>query len=857
MSCDYKGNQEIARLKYCSATPCTHDVTYHNNTISSFAPPSLPPPLSLLSLSLAAMITSSQRDLYSGVLHKCGGRIKSWTKRWMILKSDYCLYYYKDANKGHLGAISLRDPKFKIRLGQRSDVSWPKHVNLTDTLALVTTPRTYFMYADSRKEADEWRKVLEDAHQELVEVVRTKSFSGYRSAAMSERDAALSSHSMVVGTESPTRLNGARMANRTDSLTSDASSVFGRQFVLSTSSEMDVLTPGSIDAVYDVVVQPLAEDKPHRQDSGDGKTSGDGDCGGGERGGGERGDGERGDGERGGGERGDGDCGGGERGGVCGAWEDPEEALYSVPPVDSNVFEASPKPLKKKLSEGFLSSDEEYNDYVVPPDASPSCPQNISVIVERKEAEPDGKGVEPSGEEAGLIDVDRHPERCLSQNSLEAFYDFAREVAEEGEGGGAMYDAVTSTADSSQELEGEKYEQIDFGTKEPQNSKPMENGESDAERHKKISALNQPLPPPPLLCSHQDSKSGASKQSASLIYEDIPDLPVPASTSNQQQQQQQVEALYEPVAVSRVDNPYSQVEYEEERESEGVGSANIPEAAPRGGDTPPLPPRDHTLSPPSSNSLPPSLPAKNDDVTTPRPVPKPRTSNLSQSPSDRQDPCQLPSDKQDSARSPSNTHESDQLPSNRPSSTHSQSAISPRTSPSTSPRTSPLLPTKISHAPSPSAGVSSHSTSTASSKHCMYCLASPSLIACIYMYSHACSYLCNLIVFPFLCRFPYQPRSDHRSPVHPSPPPPPSRSPRESSALRPPPTHEFPPDPPPPSSHIVESPTQKRLHIPQSPITGTVAMVTRTAWKVLIVREHAPLKRRYVSISNLIYLIYL
>lgn len=123
------------------------------------------------------------KDLFSGVLNKCGAKIKSWNKRWFVLKSDYCLYYYKDTAKGHLGAISLRDPKFKVRKGSVSDTAWPKGVSMDNTFAVVTSHRTYCMYSSAKEEVEEWMRVLNAARTKLLEEANSANrlLSGTRS----------------------------------------------------------------------------------------------------------------------------------------------------------------------------------------------------------------------------------------------------------------------------------------------------------------------------------------------------------------------------------------------------------------------------------------------------------------------------------------------------------------------------------------------------------------------------------------------------------------------------------------------------------------------------------------------------
>lgn len=103
------------------------------------------------------------KEVHSGVIHKVGGKVKSWHKRWMILRTDHTLQYYKDASKGSLGSITLSDPKFEIRTGAPGDTSWPKNCNLENSLVIITTGRVYYMYTDSQKEAEDWIRIIRDS----------------------------------------------------------------------------------------------------------------------------------------------------------------------------------------------------------------------------------------------------------------------------------------------------------------------------------------------------------------------------------------------------------------------------------------------------------------------------------------------------------------------------------------------------------------------------------------------------------------------------------------------------------------------------------------------------------------------
>lgn len=141
--------------------------------------------IDLLSMATVALKGDLQ-DVFTGVLHKCGGKVKSWNKRFFVLKSDYCLYYYKDASKGALGSISLRDPKFEARKGTASDMSWPRQTKLDCTMAIVTSYRTYCMYSLYSHEIEEWIKMLTKAKELVHTNSENKLLSGARSASSSQ-----------------------------------------------------------------------------------------------------------------------------------------------------------------------------------------------------------------------------------------------------------------------------------------------------------------------------------------------------------------------------------------------------------------------------------------------------------------------------------------------------------------------------------------------------------------------------------------------------------------------------------------------------------------------------------------------
>lgn len=132
-------------------------------------------------------LQGENQELFSGVLHKVGGKVKSWNKRFFVLKSDYCLYYYKDTSKGALGTISLRDPKFNARKGEAGDMSWPRQTKLDCTMAIVTSHRTYCVYCEFAHEIEEWIRVLTKTKEKVIGQFRAenKLLSGARSSSSS------------------------------------------------------------------------------------------------------------------------------------------------------------------------------------------------------------------------------------------------------------------------------------------------------------------------------------------------------------------------------------------------------------------------------------------------------------------------------------------------------------------------------------------------------------------------------------------------------------------------------------------------------------------------------------------------
>ena len=115
--------------------------------------------------------------VYKGVLHKLGGNVKSWTKRWMVLKTDNVLYYYKDPTKAPQGKIPLTDHMFHAKEGREGDLNWPKIVKIDRTVVIRTSYRIYYMYAENHEEAAEWIKQLQSARDKFPNKVTPRQVS--------------------------------------------------------------------------------------------------------------------------------------------------------------------------------------------------------------------------------------------------------------------------------------------------------------------------------------------------------------------------------------------------------------------------------------------------------------------------------------------------------------------------------------------------------------------------------------------------------------------------------------------------------------------------------------------------------
>ena len=78
----------------------------------------------------------------------------------MLLRKDHRIYYYKSIDRPPLGVIPLTDTIFSFRQGSQEDCNWPRGVDVARTITIVTEERTFYAYADTQAEAEQWIEQL-------------------------------------------------------------------------------------------------------------------------------------------------------------------------------------------------------------------------------------------------------------------------------------------------------------------------------------------------------------------------------------------------------------------------------------------------------------------------------------------------------------------------------------------------------------------------------------------------------------------------------------------------------------------------------------------------------------------------
>eukprot|EP00117_Sycon_ciliatum_P013900 scpid29876/ scgid14383/ SH3 domain-binding protein 2 len=98
-----------------------------------------------------------------GWIRKQGGSVRSWKRRYLILKSG-CMYYYKDESSSSAqGQFSLEG----YRIAQATDTKYPWCVKLVH---INPKKRTYFISLSSEPEMRQWMEKIDHATRQWMEV---------------------------------------------------------------------------------------------------------------------------------------------------------------------------------------------------------------------------------------------------------------------------------------------------------------------------------------------------------------------------------------------------------------------------------------------------------------------------------------------------------------------------------------------------------------------------------------------------------------------------------------------------------------------------------------------------------------
>ncbi|XP_038639733.1 pleckstrin homology domain-containing family H member 1 isoform X1 [Scyliorhinus canicula] len=90
----------------------------------------------------------------SGYLLKMGGQVKTWKRRWFVLRNGEILYYKSPVSQSDV----IRKPQGRIELGSSCRIVRGEGAQ---TFQLVTEKRTYYLTADSPNILEEWIRVLQ------------------------------------------------------------------------------------------------------------------------------------------------------------------------------------------------------------------------------------------------------------------------------------------------------------------------------------------------------------------------------------------------------------------------------------------------------------------------------------------------------------------------------------------------------------------------------------------------------------------------------------------------------------------------------------------------------------------------
>jgi hypothetical protein len=101
---------------------------------------------------------------YIGFLIKRGLQMKTWKKRYFVLKDNKLAYYVKPGETTPKGSISLCSAEFRIASDEtRAKIVVPAVFNNMPLFELITPNRTYYILAETMDELNGWRTAIENA----------------------------------------------------------------------------------------------------------------------------------------------------------------------------------------------------------------------------------------------------------------------------------------------------------------------------------------------------------------------------------------------------------------------------------------------------------------------------------------------------------------------------------------------------------------------------------------------------------------------------------------------------------------------------------------------------------------------
>ena len=96
-----------------------------------------------------------------GYLTKCGGTIKTWKKRWFVLKGDTLFYFKTPKDTDLTGSITL-----ELDSECKEDIARNKAEKGRYYFTLSTSKRVFVIYSDKEQVSKEWVKAINEKIKE-------------------------------------------------------------------------------------------------------------------------------------------------------------------------------------------------------------------------------------------------------------------------------------------------------------------------------------------------------------------------------------------------------------------------------------------------------------------------------------------------------------------------------------------------------------------------------------------------------------------------------------------------------------------------------------------------------------------